>query len=342
MKSIPKVSVVMPVFNAAGRVEHAIRSIQVQTLEDWELIAVDDGSQDETPALLKRAASKDPRILFFPCAHRGVAQTANCAMSFARGSLVARMDADDEMFPDRLARQVEWLERSSELSFVGCKTRFGGDPRRARGFALHIDWLNTVLTSDDHRVAQFCEFPLANPSLLGRREAWESVGPYHEGDFPEDYEWFLRAMEKGHQFAKVPEPLLVWNDPPSRLTRTDPRYTLDAFIKTKTPFLLRWLRRELPADRPIMIWGSGQVSRKRVKGLFGQQLPLAAWIDVNPKLIDRKIHGLPVWMPKDLRNHSKPRPFILSAVGNRGARAAIRQALREIDFVEGKDFLAIA
>jgi glycosyltransferase involved in cell wall biosynthesis len=340
---MPLVSVVLPVFNAAPSLFACLESIRAQTLTDWELVVVDDGSTDDSPLILKRAAAQDSRILFFPIAHRGVAGAMNEALRHARGEFIARMDADDVMLPTRLEKQVDFLRRHPAIAFVGSQVRFGGDRREARGYALHVDWLNSILSSAEHAKAQFCEYPLAHPSLMGRKSAWSDAGSFRNGDFPEDYEWFLRAMSAGQSFAKVPEPLLVWNDPPDRLTRSDKRYAVEAFFAAKLPFLVQWLRANLALSRPIWLWGAGQVTRRRLRPLFDASLPLAAWIDVDPRKIGNSVQGLPVHAPAELPKATAPvRPFILAAVGNRGARKNTRTYLEARAYEEGRDFLAIA
>ena len=336
----PRVSVLLPVYNAEATILRAVESIRAQTLTPWELLAVDDGSSDRTGALLRNAAKNDPRIRVITQDHAGVVTAANRALEAARGDFIARMDADDEAHPERLSRQVGYLEADPEIDLVGCQVEFGGDPETARGFQLHIDWLNSVLTMADHAVAQFLEYPLANPTMCGRREAWMRVGGTRDGDFPEDYEWFLRAMEAGLRIAKVPEPLLTWNDPPTRLTRNDGRYAVEAFFTVKLPFLARWLHRHVGPERSILIWGAGRTTRQRVKSLFAHGLPIAAWIDVDPKKIGGEAGGLPVLGIDALRQ--QPRPFVLPAVRSRGARQKILKHLETLGYQPVRDFMPLA
>lgn len=336
----PEVSVVLPVYNAAATLPRALASIRSQTLEDWELVAVDDGSSDPSRSLLEAEAAVDPRIRVFKQPHGGVVPAANRAHAEARGRLVARMDADDAMQPERLAEQASFLLDHPRIDFVGCQVAFGGDRRSAEGFARHVDWINSVLTPEEHAAAQFLEYPLAHPSLMARREAWERAGPFRDGDFPEDYEWFLRAMEAGLRFAKVPARLLVWHDPEDRLTRTDPRYAVEAFFAAKIPFLVRWLRRHVPAERPLVVWGSGRVTRRRLRPLLAHDLPLAGWIDVDPRKVGGVADGLPVRPPESLR--TAPVPFVLTAVRSRGAREKIRRHLHADGLAPLRDYLELA
>lgn len=118
--SLPCVSVVMPVHNAAAFLEETILSIQSQSLTDWELLAVDDGSEDASAAILARFAIKDPRIkLLSTGGNLGAARARNMAMDAARGRWLAFLDADDLWHPEKLACQSAFMaRRRAVLSFT--------------------------------------------------------------------------------------------------------------------------------------------------------------------------------------------------------------------------------
>src|SRR5262249_49724588 len=118
----PLVSVVMPAFNVARTIARAVGSIQAQTLADWELIVIDDGSTDGTRQLIEGIASADLRVRLLTREHGGIAAALTTGLSTARGEFIARMDADDESMPDRLAEQVAFLESpdNPDIGLVGC------------------------------------------------------------------------------------------------------------------------------------------------------------------------------------------------------------------------------
>ena len=338
---MPQLSVILPAFNAAATVTEAVGSIVAQTVTDWELLAIDDGSTDATGAILNAHAARDARIHVISQRHRGVCAAANVGLARARGSYLARMDADDVAHPERLARQLAFLEAHPAVDFASCRVEFGGDAGAQAGFARHVAWLNGVLTPEDHARAQFAEFPLANPTLLGRAAAWRQVGNYTDGPFPEDYHWFLRAMEAGCRFAKVPETLLTWNDPPSRLTRTDARYEVAAFFAVKIPFAARWVARTVDPERPLYGWGAGRVTRQRMRPWHRVGRPLTGWIDVDPHKVGGRVDGRPVLTPAALLQ-LRPKPFILPAVTAVGARDNIGKWLEANGFAATTDWVAMA
>jgi len=337
----PLVSVVLPVYNAEATLGRALKSLRTQTLADLEIIVVDDGSTDDSAALAAAQAVTDPRMRVFRQIHAGVVTAANRGLAEAQGRFIARMDADDVAHPERLAEQVALLEADAELAFASCQVNYGGDTDATAGFSRHVAWTNTILSPEDHRRVQFLEYPLANPTLCGRAEAWARVGPYEDGPFPEDYAWFLRAQAAGCRFRKVPRALLTWSDLPTRLTRTDARYRVEAFFAAKIPFLASWLQRNMSAQRPLALWGAGRITRKRLRPLLAHELPFAGWIDIDPAKIGQTGDDLPIEAPDALLRAGE-KPFVLVAVGNLGARQQIQAWLAEHDFVEVRDYLLLA
>lgn len=340
MSEAPRVSVVMPVFDAAATVARAVRSVLVQDFADWELVAIDDGSSDGSAAEVGRAAGGDPRVRLVRTVHGGIVAALEAGLAEARGRFIARMDADDEMLPARLGAQVALLEARPEIGVASCLVEFGGDAAAARGYALHVAWMNELLEPDEIARARFIESPLAHPSAMFRRELVAAHGGYAETGWPEDYELWLRWMEAGVRFAKVPRVLLRWHDPPARLSRTDGRYSESAFYACKCRHLARWLRREVAPPRRVFLWGAGRITRKRFAALTREGAALAGYLDIDPKKTGRVVGGLPVLAPAEL----PPREscFVVVGVGTRGARELIRTALVARGFVEGADFILAA
>ena len=160
------------------------------------------------------------------------------------------------------------------------------------------------------------------------------------GDYPEDYELWLRWMDAGVEFAKVKDELLIWNDLPNRLSRSEPRYRTEAFYQTKCVYLARWLKRHVTPSREIWLWGAGRVTRRRFRALETNGVKLTGFIDVDVKKTGRMRDGRTVAPVSELP--SKERAFILAGVSKRGARELIAAELMRRKRVEGKDYLLVA
>jgi len=156
----------------------------------------------------------------------------------------------------------------------------------------------------------------------------------------EDYELWLRWMDAGVQFGKVDAELLVWNDVPTRLSRTDQRYRPDAFYRIKCRYLARWLKRQVEPSREIWLWGAGRITRQRFRTLETEGISLSGFIDVDLKKVGRLRDGRPVVGPHKLP--SRDRAFILAGVAVRGARELIASELNRLGRTEGKDYLLVA
>lgn len=116
----PLVSIVMTAYNAAEFVAEAIESIQAQTYINWELVIVNDGSTDNTLKILSNFSKNDVRIRLINCrTNRGASIASNLGLSKVRGSFVARMDSDDIATSDRIAKQVEFLQKNPDVIVVG-------------------------------------------------------------------------------------------------------------------------------------------------------------------------------------------------------------------------------
>jgi hypothetical protein len=173
-----------------------------------------------------------------------------------------------------------------------------------------------------------------------RRALVEEHGPYRDGDFPEDYELLLRWLEAGVRMAKVDAELMVWNDPPTRLSRTHPRYRVDAFYQVKAKYLARWLARHNPRHPEVHILGSGRTTRKRADMLLDHGVRFAAYYDVDPRKIGNVVGGVEV---RDRDTVPSPgEAFCLPYVASRGAREDIAEFLHSRGYVLGRDFVPVA
>ncbi len=320
------VSVVLPVYNAENTLFHVLESLRAQRFPSLEIIVINDGSTDGTLEIMRR--QKDIKLLDH--SHRGIVPALNDGLAAAGGDYIARMDADDLCHPGRIEQQASYLDAFPEIGMVGSRVKFGGDRQKQAGYAAYVDWINTLIGPDEIARNRFVESPFAHPSVMFRRDLPEKFGAYRDGPFPEDYELWLRWMANGVQCGKVDQELITWNDPPTRLSRTDERYSIDAFYETKAAYLFQWLEKNNPHHPDVLVWGAGRVTRKRADVLSRFGLRITHYIDLKPRVLNC---GTPV-----IHHNEIPGPetaFILPMVGNRGARSEIRTFLRERGFTEG-------
>ena len=338
MSTTPAVTVLMPVRNAATTLGACLDSIQAQSLTDFELLIVDDASADDTRELASARAVSDARIRVLGAPRRGLVACLNAGLAAARAALVARMDGDDLMDCERLALQRDYLRRYPHVDVVASRVRAFPAGRLRAGMIEYLRWQNACLGGDALRDEVFVECPITHPSAMFRRATVIGAGGYRDGDFPEDYDLWLRLIEQGCRLAKIDRCLLHWRQRDGSLSRRDPRYSRDAFDRLRAHYLAR--DRRLGGERPLVFWGAGRRTRRRASHLIALGCSPCAWIDVDPRKIGNRVHGAPVVAPEWLR-HRRPRPFVLTWVASHGARENIGAALASMGYGRGADYLAV-
>lgn len=200
----PLVSIGMPVYNGADTLAAAIRSIINQTYQNWELLVMDDGSTDGSEHVA--AGFGDPRIHVIKGGdNQGIVFRLNEAVRLAQGDYFARMDADDIAFPQRLERQVSYLDKHSEISLIGAQILvFSGDGV-VRGCV-------PVCSSHEEIVARpWMGFCLAHPTWMGHRH-WFLANPYEQSANGAEDQQLLFRTRKAVRFACLQEILLGYRE----------------------------------------------------------------------------------------------------------------------------------
>ncbi len=337
----PRVSVLMPVFDSRTTLPEALGSIFDQTFNDFEVVAVDDGSSDGSAAILDSWAGRDPRLLVFHEGHRGIIETLNHGLGQCRGEYVARMDADDRMHPERLEKQVAMLDARPEISVAACLVEIVSKGPVPEGMRAYQEWLNGLVSPEEIAREIFVESPIAHPSATFRREEILALGAYRDPGWVEDYDLWLRCHNAGKKFAKVPEVLFYWREHLGRVTRTDPRCSVENFIRAKAHYLAAG---PLQGRDALFIWGAGQAGRRLGKHLSRHGWTPEAYIDVMPGKIGTTLRKVPIVGPGEWQRmwNRHRRPLLISAVASRKARAVIRRQLSAQGFVEGTHFICAA
>jgi len=329
------VSVLLPFRNSAHTLDTAISSIVEQSFDDRELVLIDNASTDESPSIGRRWAGNEPRIRVLHEPRIGIAHALNTGLAHAEGGYIARMDADDISHPERLAKQVAFLDVHPGIGVLGTRTTFASIMPEHRGMRAFVDWQNAILSPNDHYVKRFVDAPLAHPTVMFRRELVEQYGGYDTGPLPEDHELWLRWMDAGVRFAKLPDELLTWNDHAHRLSRTHSNYSVDAFFSTKVKWLAKWLKPRLNG-RPVIIAGTSVLCQERAALLETEGIAVHAFTDV-------KGSGVPgrSFIPH-LELPATGEAFVVSFISQRGAGDRIAAFLSSRGLVEGVDFVLAA
>jgi glycosyltransferase involved in cell wall biosynthesis len=305
-------------------------------------VLVDDGSTDGSRALLQRCAALDPRWRVYPIEHRGIVGALQYGLERCRGQYVARMDADDIMHSQRLAAQLALLEAQPELVGAGCHVRgFGASPGRRQARRAYERWLNSLRDPSDVARECFIECPLAHPTWMLRRAAFQRFG-YRDMGWPEDYDLLLRLLGAGQALGVVPRRLLLWRDSPERLSRRSESYAESRFVAAKAYHLARsWLARH----PRYVLWGYGETGRALCRALQQHDRHPQAIVEVHPGRLGQRIQGAPVIGPERLlearRGPEGALPIVVS-VARSSPRGLVRAALERLGLREQHDFVCAA
>lgn len=332
------VSFLIPVRDGAATIEAALRSVLAQTVSDFDVVVVDDGSRDDTVAIVSAIAEQDARVSLIARPAAGIAAALNAGIAACRSEWVARMDADDLCAADRLARQQPHLDEP-ELGVVDGRVSFfrdGGDAI-PEGMLRYERWINSVIEPEDFDRHLLIESPVVHPAATLRRSAVLAVGGYRDGPFPEDYDLWARLHAAGWRLRKVPAVLVQMRDRPQRLTRTDPRYGRAGLRAVRQAWLAE---KRLTATTRVVIVGAGDEATQWIRWLRAGGHAIAAVVDVAPRRIGGTKGGAPVIPPKDLAEIDAG--LCLVAVGAWGAREEALSVVRATGrWTEGRDAFAV-
>jgi glycosyltransferase involved in cell wall biosynthesis len=329
------VSVLVPAWNACATIAACLNSLRRQTLTDWECVVVDDGSSDDTAAVVRNLGGRDPRIKLLLTPRRGLVPALNGGLAHCRAPLIARMDADHVMHSERLAAQADALDGDSTLAAVGCHVRIFPRATMSPRLREYEAWLNSMRSADDVMRDAFVECPIAHPTLMMRRAMADLA--YCDRGWPEDYDLMLRALTSGLRVGVAPRRLMAWRERADSWSRAHPAYAVEQFTACKAHYLARSF---LAASESFVLWGYGATGRMLRRALATHRKTPSHIVEVKTSRVGQRIHGAPVIPIAELASLRGHR--IVVSVARIGPRSEIRGALAAMHFVEGRDFVCAA
>lgn len=277
MHNKPLVSILLPVYNSAPFLADCLSSIQKQTYSNWELIIINDGSTDNTRQILESFAADSRIRIYSRKSNSGIAASLNQAVSLAKGQFLARMDADDVMYPHRLSRQVRYLLSHPDAVVIGGQCRLIDTQNKSLG--------KKTFPLDHRSIYQlaFLRSPLQHPAIMINRLLVPAQFTWYQSSRvpAEDLDLYFRLFRFGLA-ANLPQTVIKYRQNPEGLTFQNPRIT---FLRA---LAVRLNAVSIYGYRPSLVtWVTFIVQSLLVNLLPGKYIYTLYHIAINPSsLID--------------------------------------------------------
>jgi glycosyltransferase involved in cell wall biosynthesis len=330
---MPLVSIIMAAKDTAPYLPECLDSILEQNYTDWELIAVNDHSSDETPDILKAYAQKDDRIKIYHSKRQKLIPALQHGYQFAQGDLINRMDSDDIMPVDKLELLVsEWQKHGKGTVISGGTAHFVDEGKVGEGYLRYDRWLNRVAANNLHYEEVYKECPIPSQCWMLHKDDFNAVGAFDREVYPEDYDLCFRFYKNKLKVIGLENVLNHWRDRPDRISRTLDEYKDNRYFELKLEYFLAIDQNEL---RPLVLWGAGTNGKHMAKLLQSMDIPFH-WVCNNQKKIGLDIYGVEmkhVSFIQELKNSQ-----IMVVVASPAAKIQIRIRLDTFGKQPVKDF----
>lgn len=245
---MPLISVVIPALNAAPTLGETLQSLAQQSLRDFEVVLVDDGSTDGTAELAARFEGQVPLRRIAHDSPQGVARSLNDGLAAGDSEFVARLDADDLAHPERLRLQLEFLRAHADVQVCGTQLVVFD---HERGLQHPLGLLSHPTADAAIRTAFIQRCAIAHPSVMARRGLFGWVGGYDPAfDFAEDYELWCRASLAGATFANLELPLTYYRKHAKQVSQSRAQQQWGHDLRIKQRYMRSFLRDREPGLLP--------------------------------------------------------------------------------------------
>ena len=322
----------MPFRNTSEFLEACITSIQNQSYTNWELLAIDDHSTDNSLEIVQSFSNSDQRIKVLPNSGRGIIPALREAYRNSAGEYITRMDSDDIMERDKLKVLHDNLTLAGIGHVAVGQVRYFSELGISDGYARYERWINGLTALGSNYSEIYKECVIASPCWMVFRQDLERVGAFKPDRYPEDYDLTFRFYKAGIKCIPCESVLHHWRDYPNRTSRTSEHYAQNYFLDIKIHYFM-----ELDRDpnRPLVVWGAGSKGKTIAQYLssHGHQF---YWLCDNPKKIGKKIYEQELHPFQLMENLEHPQSII--TVANEESQADIRRYFKSLGMHPMQDY----
>ncbi|MEM6966021.1 MAG: glycosyltransferase family 2 protein [Bacteroidota bacterium] len=319
-----KISILLPCFNAAKFLPACLESILNQTEQDWELIAIDDHSIDNTFEILKTYAAKYPhQIKVFQNQGKGIIPALKLAFEKSSGAFITRMDADDLMEKTKLETLKNLLLENGKGHVATGLVKYFSETQLRDGYKKYEQWLNNLSLENRNFEDIYKECVIPSPCWMCYRADVIKCGGFEHQQYPEDYDLCFRFYKNNLQVVSAKKVLHLWRDHSERTSRNDPNYANPNYFDLKLPYFLEL---DFDRSRPLVIWGAGKKGKVLAKKLLERRIDFH-WVSNNEKKNGKNIYDKLVAHFSTIENFKNPQ--IIISVASPTGQVAIADYLHE-------------
>ncbi|MGD1946076.1 MAG: glycosyltransferase [Croceivirga sp.] len=326
------VSIIIPFKNTAHFLPACLDSIVNQTYKSWEVLAVNDGSIDDSFDLVSEYSEKDNRIHVFQNRGQGIIPALQTAYAHSKGEFITRMDSDDIMVTHRLEKMVHNLKYKGNGHVAIGQVKYFSNRGISNGYARYEQWLNKLTSAGNNFTEIYKECVIPSPCWMISKTDFERCGAFSPNRYPEDYDLTFRFYENDLRIIPCQEVLHYWRDYDTRTSRTHEHYAQNYFLDIKIHYFLKL---DHDTNRSLVVWGAGFKGKKIAKALLKEKIDFI-WLCDNPNKINKSIYGKEMHHFSMMETLQSPQSII--TVANENAQDEIRTHLTKLNQKAMEDY----
>jgi glycosyltransferase involved in cell wall biosynthesis len=278
------ISILLPFKNEASFILNCFESIANQTEKDFEVIAVDDHSEDDSHQIALNFSKKDKRFNVIKNAGTGVIKALQTAYTVSRGQYISRQDADDLMPVHKLKTLKTLLDGKGPGHIATGKVQYFSNDELKEGFRKYESWLNDLCIYRNHYEHIFKECVICSANWLMYKADFEKLNYFETVFYPEDYFLVFKLKELNFKIECTEEVTHLWRDHPNRASRTSALYQNQNFFPLKIYFLKKFY-----SSHKFVLWGAGPNGKELAQKLLCAEIEFS-WLAQNSKKIGKHIY----------------------------------------------------
>ena len=330
--SNPLISILIPFKNTREFLPECLDSIIGQTYQKWELIIVNDNSDDKSQGIVDEYALRDKRIRLYDNDGTGIIEALRTAFKHSNGDLITRMDSDDIMTSTKLEILSTLLLENGKGHVAIGHVKYFSENGIGDGYDRYEKWLNKLTTLGSNYSEIYKECVVPSPNFMVYRDDLIRCGDFKPNTYPEDYDLTFRFYKVGLKCIPCEELTHYWRDYSTRTSRTHEHYNNNFFLEIKINYFLEL---EYDDSRPLSVWGAGAKGKMIAKYLVDRGVPFH-WICDNPKKIGHIIYEQKLLKFDYISQLENPQSII--TVANENAQVEIKSYMEKKGMKSMKDY----